>query len=157
MARKSYKGKYTPINPHKYVGDSNNIVFRSLWERKLMVHCDNNPAVLKWNSEEVVIPYWSSVDKKMRRYFTDFMVKMKKRDGTTSIVLIEVKPYKQTIPPVAPKRNTHKTKMRYLEESMTYQRNQDKWAAAQEWCEKKGIEFKIMTEYELGIAKRGTT
>jgi hypothetical protein len=154
MARKSYKGKYTPINPHKYVGDSDNIVFRSLWERKLMLHCDTNPSVIKWNSEEKVVPYWSSVDKKMRRYFPDFMVKLKKRDGSVKVVMIEVKPFAETQPPVAPKRNTHKAKMRYVEQQMTYQRNQDKWAAAHALCEDNNIEFKVMTEYELGIAKR---
>jgi len=154
MGRKSYKGKYTPINPHKYVGDASNIVFRSLWERKLMKHLDNNPSVLRWNSEEVVIPYWSSVDNKQRRYFTDFMVKLRKRDGSIGNVLIEVKPYKETIPPVTPKRMTHKTKMRHLEEQMTFQRNQDKWEAARQWCGERGVEFKVMTEYELGIKKR---
>lgn len=30
---KYYQGKYKPKNPEKYVGDINNIIFRSSWER----------------------------------------------------------------------------------------------------------------------------
>jgi hypothetical protein len=37
---------------------------------------------------------------------------------------------------------------------LTYQVNQDKWKAAREWAKKNGFEFIILTEYELGLAKR---
>ena len=53
----SYKGKYKPSYPKKYKGDPNNIVYRSLWERKFMVYCDNNQNILKWGSEEFIVPY----------------------------------------------------------------------------------------------------
>ena len=33
----------------------------------------------------------------------------------------------------------------------TYAVNQAKWKAAREFCADRNIEFKIMTEYELGI------
>lgn len=154
MVRKSYKGKYTPTNPDKYVGDSNNIIFRSLWERLFMKHCNNNPAVLKWNSEGKVVPYWSSVDNKMRRYFPDFIVKLKNRDDSISVVMIEIKPCAETTPPITPKKNTYKAKMRYVEQQMTFQRNQDKWLAARVMCEENNMQFKVMTEYDLGIVKR---
>ena len=40
---------------------------------------------------------------------------------------------------------------KYVEESMTFIKNQAKWAAATEWAKNRGWEFKIITEYELGI------
>ena len=33
---KSYKGKYKVINYKKYIGDPTTVVYRSLWERKVM-------------------------------------------------------------------------------------------------------------------------
>jgi hypothetical protein len=33
----------------------------------------------------------------------------------------------------------------------TYAVNQSKWKAAQEWCADRKIEFKIITERELGL------
>ena len=33
----------------------------------------------------------------------------------------------------------------------TYSVNQAKWSAANEWCKDRRIEFKIITENELGI------
>jgi hypothetical protein len=50
----AYKGKYYPSHPKKYKGDSSNIIYRSLWERKFMVYCDMNENILEWGSEEVV-------------------------------------------------------------------------------------------------------
>lgn len=154
--RKTYKGKYKPEHPEKYLGDVNNIVFRSLWERKLMVRCDLNPNVIKWGSEEIIVQYWSTVDKRERRYFTDFVVKHKTKSGKIETLLIEVKPNKERFPPLPPKRKTQKTKTRYLNEMLTYKRNQDKWAAASAYAKKRGMKFVVMDEYSLGIKKRGT-
>ena len=53
----SYKGIYRPSNPKKYKGDSKNIIYRSLWERKFMNYCDLNENILEWASEEFWIPY----------------------------------------------------------------------------------------------------
>ena len=52
----SYKGHYNPTNPQKYKGNSSNIIYRSLWERKFMVYCDTNSFILEWGSEEIIIP-----------------------------------------------------------------------------------------------------
>jgi len=38
----AYRGKYNPINPKKYKGNPSKVIYRSLWERKLMVYCDMN-------------------------------------------------------------------------------------------------------------------
>ena len=62
--------------------------------------------------------------------------------------MIEVKPFKQTKPP----RKRKKVTQSYLYECKTYATNQAKWEAADEWCKDKRIEFKIITERELGLA-----
>ena len=58
-----YKGKFIPTNPKKYIGDSNNIIYRSMWERRCMKYFDNNPGVLQWSSEEIAIPYYDTLSK----------------------------------------------------------------------------------------------
>ena len=103
----SYKGKYKIRHPRKYKGNPNNIVYRSLWERKFMVYCDNSEAIIEWGSEEIVIPYLSAWDNKMHRYFPDFYIKVRKADGSVKRMIIEVNPKKQCKPPEKnPIRNT---------------------------------------------------
>jgi hypothetical protein len=143
---KSYKGIFKPTNPKKYKGDANNIVYRSSWEVRVMKWLDLHPDVLWWASEELMIPYYSQVDNKMHRYFPDFIVKMRKRDGKVMTYVLEVKPEHQTKPP-SQKRKTK----RYLEEAATYVVNQCKWKAADEFCHEHGWEFKVVTEKDLGI------
>ncbi len=150
---KYLQGKYIPENLSKYFGDKNNIIFRSSYERRFFIWADRNPRVLKWCSEEVVVPYYHAATKKARRYFTDAMVQYKKRDGEVVHYLIEIKPYKETQEPVKPKRMTQKTKARFLRETLTYHQNQDKWAAARAYAKKRGMEFVVMTEHELGIKR----
>lgn len=140
--------RFVPQNPKKYIGDYHNIIARSMWEIKLMKWCDNNPSVIKWNSEDVVVPYFSSADGKMRNYHVDFLVQYKTNTGDTSTLLIEVKPYAQTIKPVKGRRKKPET---YLQECYTYQVNQDKWAAASLWAKSNGMKFILMNEYDLGI------
>ena len=143
----AYRGKYQPSHPRKYKGDPTNIVYRSLWERKFMVYCDNNENILEWRSEEIAIPYKSPIDKRIHRYFPDFAIKVKERNGSLKKYLIEIKPKKQCSPPAKPKRQTKK----YLNEAFEYAKNQAKWRAANEWCLDRGYEFKVFTEKELGI------
>ena len=122
----SYKGKFRPTNPHKYNGDPTNIIYRSLWERKLMSYLDNHKDILQWSSEEFFIPYRSPVDRRLHRYFPDFWVKKRSKDGQINNILIEVKPKKQTLPPEKKKRKTKG----YIKEVMTYGINEAKWKAA---------------------------
>tara|TARA_B100000700_G_scaffold124306_1_gene139270 strand:- start:3377 stop:3814 length:438 start_codon:yes stop_codon:yes gene_type:complete len=143
----AYKGKYRPSHPKKYKGDPTEIVFRSLWERKFMVYCDNNQNVLEWASEEIALPYKSPVDNKFHRYFPDFYMKVKENNGTIKKYIIEVKPLKQCSPPKKPKRQTKG----YLYEAYEYAKNQAKWQAATSFCKDRQWEFKVITEKELGI------
>jgi hypothetical protein len=144
----AYKGKFSPKNPGKYRGDPTGIIYRSLWERKVMVYLDENINVLEWRSEEIAIPYRSPVDNRIHRYFPDFIVKVRNPDGTVRTMMLEVKPKAQTREPKIP---TNKKTKRYITEVMTWGVNQAKWKSAQEFCLDKGWEFKLITEDHLGI------
>ena len=144
----SYKGRYTPQNPKKYRGNPHNVIYRSLWERKFMVYCDHSESIIEWGSEEVVIPYKSPWDGRIHRYFPDFYIKVRQSDGSLKKMIIEVKPKKQCSPPKEPKRKTK----RYLGEVKTWGINEAKWKYATEWCNKNGMEFKILNEDHLGIS-----
>ena len=142
----AYKGKFRPRVPTKYKGDYTNIIYRSLWELKFMKYCDSNQNILEWGSEEFWIPY-RAPDGKVRRYFPDFLIKVKESTGQIKTYVIEVKPKKQTRPP----KKRKKVSQSYIYECKTYAVNQAKWKAASEWCKDRRIEFKIITERELGI------
>jgi hypothetical protein len=139
----TYKGRYFPTNPKKYRGNPNQIIYRSLWERKVMVYCDKNDAIIEWGSEEVIVPYLSPMDGKIHRYFPDFYMKVRQADGSTKKFIIEVKPKSQCKQPVKnPKRRTTK----WFNEVKTFAINQAKWKSAEEYCKDQGMEFKIFTE-----------
>lgn len=142
----AYSGKYVPHNLKKYKGNSSKIVFRSSWELKMCKHLDYSKRVIQWNSEEIVIPYFYDLDQKMHRYFTDFWVKYKSTSGIKEMI-IEVKPFKETLPPKKQKRKTK----RYLTEVQTYIKNQNKWNAAEKYAKRYDMEFRIFSEKELGI------
>lgn len=143
----AYSGRFIPKNPKKYVGDSNNIIYRSSWECKVMSWLDQNPSIISWASEELIVPYISPVDNRRHRYFPDFIVKIKTRDGTVKTMMLEVKPKKQTLRPEPRKRVTKQ----YINEVTTYGVNQAKWKAATEYCLDRGWEFKLITEDHLGL------
>lgn len=144
----SYQGRFYPKNKQKYKGDVNNIIYRSLWERKFMNYCDTTDAVIEWQSEEFCIPYLSPVDNKIHRYFPDFLMKIKESTGDVKTYLIEIKPKKQT---VEPDKNPKRKTKRWINEIYTWNVNQAKWKAAEEYCKDRLYEFKILTEKELGI------
>lgn len=144
----AYSGKYKVKNVEKYDGDYTKVTYRSHWEKLCMMWCDSNTQVAKWSSEETVIPYYYDVDKKYHRYFMDLKIKYK--DGTT--ILVEIKPKKETEAP----NKVGKTKQRYLNEALTYVKNQNKWKAAFTYAKDRSWSFEIWTEDTLkgmGIMK----
>jgi len=146
----AYSGKYKVKNPDKYIGDHRNIVYRSLWERHCFKWCDNNSEVIGWSSEEVVIPYLYEVDRKYHRYFMDLKIVY----STGRTVLVEIKPEKETKPPVGQRRTK-----KYITEGLTYVKNMNKWQAAQEYAADRGWHFEIWTEKTLdkmGIMPKST-
>ena len=143
----AYKGKFRPRVPTKYKGDYTNIIYRSLWELKFMKYCDSNQNILEWGSEEFFIPYTSPIDGKRHRYYPDFYIKVKESTGQVKKYVIEIKPKKQCLEPKPQKKKTKG----YIYEVCEYAKNQAKWKAASEYCKDRMVEFKVLTENELGI------
>lgn len=143
----AYSGRFSPKNSNKYLGDPTKIFWRSLWERRVMVYLDGNPNVVEWSNEEIIIPYLSPVDNRWHRYFPDFYVKVKNKQGFIEELVLEVKPKKQSVPPVKKDKITRK----YIQEVVTWGVNEAKWKAACEYCDKKNWKFKVITEEDLGI------
>lgn len=106
---------------------------------------DKNPDIVSWASEELIVQYISPVDGKWHRYFPDFLVKSKTRDGSFKTILIEVKPKKQTKEPEKKKRITKQ----YITEVTTWGVNQAKWKAAEAYCRERNWEFRLMTEDDI--------
>jgi hypothetical protein len=144
---KTYKGKFRVDNPGKYKGDISNIVYRSLWELRFMKWCDKNQSVEEWGSETVIVPYISPIDRKAHRYFVDFYVKVRNKNGGLQKYLIEIKPERFTKPPAIPKKKTK----RFIDEVFQYSVNDAKWKAAFEFCKDRNMTFMILTEKDLGI------
>ena len=145
----AYSGKYQPKNPQKYKGDPTRIVYRSSWEARCMHYFDLNENIISWQSEEEIISYRNPLDKmgKIRRYFPDFVIKVRQKDGSLKTFMIEVKPESQIKPPLTPKRKTQK----YINEVKTYVVNQAKWEAAKIYCIARGWTFLGLSEKDLGI------
>jgi len=148
-----FQGYYIVEHREKYIsnGVEQNPTYRSSYERKLMYWLDNNVNVIKWNSEGVKIPYYFQMDGKLHFYFVDFYAEILDREGKINKYLIEIKPAKQCELPQPPKRNNIKSYKNYRYKMINYQRNQDKWKAAESFCKKYGMIWKIMSERDLGL------
>jgi len=147
MANKNkfHQGEYTPINPEKYKG-TYPIYFRSSWEKKFSKWADLHSSVISWGSETIFIHYYHPIKKRIARYFPDYYLIMKDKEGIITKYIVEVKPWKETIPP---ERKKGKRKKTLLYESATWIVNQAKWESAKKWCKKKGLIFIIITEKQL--------
>lgn len=143
-------------NPQKYSGNVRDIQLRSSWEIKFAIMLDKREDVLQWGSETIVIPYLFESKPNTytkHRYFTDFWMKVKDKDGNIKEYLIEIKPFHEMKMALEldeiqrPKRLT-KSFIRKLHSAM---KNKAKWEAAEKYCEQqrmlgKNIEFIILTE-----------
>lgn len=139
--------KYIPVYPEKYKGKPP-IICRSSWEEAFCRWADHSQAIVKWASEEIVIRYQDPIQPilngkpHIKTYWPDFIIETEKGD----IFLIEVKPYKETVPPTVTNNKSNKT---MLTEKKNWLVNQAKWHSARNYCAQKGWEFKILTEKEL--------
>lgn len=109
---------------------------------------DLTPAVIEWASESIVIGYINPLTGKAAKYYPDFLFKYKDNSGNIVIELVEIKPYKQTIPPKSTKGKNRQT---LITEAKMWAVNQAKWKAAKVYCDMRSIVFRIMTEKELNI------
>ena len=139
---------YQLQKPEKYIGDVNNVFYRSSWELEAFKFCENNPNVLKWGSEEIAIPYSKPTPNggvKPAKYYPDLYMEYRDKEGNIQKVIIEVKPKKQT------KASRSRNPANKMYENQMYFINQLKWDAAKNWCEQNGIRFIVMTESDMFI------
>lgn len=126
-------------NAKKYFGPLP-IIYRSSWELLTMQKLEFNPAVEKWSSEHVSIPYTMQEKKDGKfvsvrhTYYTDFTVHTK--DGKKYI--LEVKPLS-----LSPLNESQ------IKSNPAIYKNACKWKAALAWCKLNGYEFKVITEQHL--------
>lgn len=137
------QGFYVPKNPKKYVG-TGKIRYRSGWELTFMMFCDNNEKVLQWASESIQIPYRNPLTGKQTIYVPDFMIVYQSK-GKNIAELIEIKPKKQTM-------ITEKVKSARDRAAVVV--NHAKWAAANAWCKRMGINFRVVTEDDIFYSGR---
>jgi hypothetical protein len=137
------QGFFVPKNPKKYVG-TGNIRYRSSWEMVFCQFCDNNPKVLQWASESIQIPYRNPLTGKQTIYVPDFLVIYQSK-GKKITELIEIKPKAQTM-------ITEKT--RSARDKAAIAVNTCKWQAAQIWCKRMGISFRVITENDIFYSGR---
>ena len=69
---------------------------------------------------------------------------LKIKTNENKIILVEIKPDKQTRPP----EGQRKTKQ-YIAEGLAYVKNQCKWRAAKEYADDRKWDFQIWTEHTL--------
>ena len=141
------QGKFKPNNPNKYQGNVNNIVFRSSLELVAFKFCDMNSAIVRWSSEETVIPYISPVDGRAHRYFMDLKVWTRKEgQDELQVTLIEIKPKDQI---KQPKKTPTMKESTFNNAMRTWLVNAAKWEATRELCKKNRWKFIIWTEEHL--------
>jgi hypothetical protein len=140
------QGYFRPQNPEKYMGDPNNIIYRSSWEYKFLKWLDISPSVTKYSSEPMGIPYYNPLDKRGHTYYVDFYVRLITDSGKEENWIIEIKPNKYVSPPTKPKRFTDKQAANYAYAAKQFVVNQAKFEAARDYAHQKGIKFGIITE-----------
>jgi len=144
--KKWRQGIFIPKNSDKFIGSK--AVYRSGLELKFFRFCDDNKNVVKWGSENVIVPYYSPLDNKGHRYYVDNYIEILEGRKLTKY-LVEIKHSRETKPPKTKYRN----RKHLLYEQKTFVTNQAKWEAARKFSKKKGYKFIILTEKEL-ILKR---
>lgn len=138
MANKFAQGKFTPLHPEKYIGKGTP-TYRSGWENTFMRFCDNDPRIIKWASEAIVIPYRHPFTGKKTNYIPDFFVVYADANGTTHAEVVEIKPKKQSI--LESRANSKMAQVVAI--------NHCKWEAAAAYCKRMGLTFRVITEDQL--------
>lgn len=144
VARKWKQGIYKPKNYKKYIG-TKDPVFRSSFELQMFKYLDRSPAVISWGAECEVVKYYNPVKQRNARYIVDIIMKYKDVNGNIKTELIEIKPYKQTQPPV----RGNKRHDLYEGEVLEFAINRAKWEAAAKYAEERGWNFRVITENQL--------
>ena len=133
------QGRFLPKNSKKYVG-TKNPKYRSGWEFAFMQFCDNHPSITEWASEAIKIPYRNPLTGKQTQYVPDFFIVYNDKTGKRFAELVEIKPKNQTLA-------EHAGKSKYNQAHVAM--NHAKWEAANKWCQRQGIKFRIVTEDDI--------
>jgi len=154
------QGLYIPKNKDKVIklNSKGGLFYRSGLEQKMMVYFDNNDNIINWGAEHLRIPYtkteWVNESQEFKTtdhsYYPDFYYELKRSDGTISKVVAEVKPESETIEPKISSNPTSKQLKNFEYSLKMYNKNLSKWTYMIEYCERKGFEFIIITEKNLG-------
>jgi hypothetical protein len=132
------QGPYTVTNPAKYVGRGTPR-YRSGWEHAFMRFCDTNENIVQWASESINIPYKHPLTGKQTIYVPDFLVVYRNKNNTVKAEVIEIKPSGQSAI----------TETQNSKERAIVAINYAKWAAAQQWCARQGLTFRVITEKDM--------
>ena len=132
------QGIYTLLNPQKYAGNSKPR-YRSGWEHAFMRFCDINEHIITWASESIRIPYRHPLTGRATNYVPDFLIQYRNKRNQTVTELVEIKPKKQSVlESKASQRDRAIVAVNYA-----------KWAAAQAFCKRQGIVFRVITEDDI--------
>jgi len=144
------QGYYNLQHPDKFLG-RHPLIFRSSWEQRAFFMMDNNQNVIKWGSEILEIPYSYDMQAtgNKHKYFVDIFAIIREKDGKEQRYAIEIKPSGEQKPPTPPKVRNPKSMKNYIYSASTYVKNQNKWKAAQAYCQSQGIKWVILTEDHL--------
>lgn len=138
-SRGTYQGKFTVTNRDKYIGKNiDNITYRSSWELKVFEMCDKHPSVVSWASESMSIKY-RHPNGSVKSYVPDVFIVYRKPNGKTYSEIVEIKPLCQSDEKYA--------KSAYDKEQLAI--NRAKWEAAQAYCRKYNIRFRVVTELNI--------
>ncbi len=140
-----HQGTYEVQNKDKYLG-TKNPRYLSSYEYRVFKFFDQNPNVIKWGAETVVVKYYNPVKQRKARYIADLYVEYVDKNGEHHKELIEIKPAAQVKKPV--KRGKKRQDV-FESEQRTYAVNQAKWNAAKEYARQRGWKFRILTENEI--------
>jgi len=149
----SYKGRFRPKEPSKYLGNPQNIIYRSWLEYRFMSYLDRHSNVMNWASEELAIPYISPVDNRRHRYFVDFFIRYKNNKQEIEEKLVEIKSSQQCKAPILKEGAHWKQRKRYARDLATWSINKAKWQAAEQYANKQGWSFIVLTEKDLSAYK----
>ncbi len=137
-----HQGFYKPINPKKYIGNLDNLIFRSSLEKKWFRFFDLHNSIVQWKCEETIVTYVSPLDGRSHRYYIDVYIKYINKKNVVKEALIEIKPLSQVSRPKIPK---YKTKS-FIHQVNTYLVNEAKWNQAKKVAVENDMDFKILTE-----------
>lgn len=101
--------------------------------------CDEHPNIIAWASEPLRIPYTHPLTGKTTIYIPDFVVEYIDGANRRHVEMIEIKPSTQT----------YVTEAKSKKDKEALVVNMSKWQAAQKFCAKHGIKFRVLTEKEI--------